>query len=134
MMVIEKLSVLILVVFSCVNAAQSEEYVYCTHGLRKLDDRKMTAYTQSALFRLADLKFKTELGWQYEIECPNGTCDISKSQNSVLIHKKLTEGHEIYLTRFDKPNMEIIIDRTRVTTLMKRSAYVESQCEWFEEK
>lgn len=134
MMVLEKLSVLILVVFSCVNGAQSEEYVYCSHGLRKLDDRKMTAYAQSALFRLADLKFKTELGWQYEIECPNGTCDISKSQNSVLIHKKLTEGHEIYLTRFDKPNMEIIIDRTRVTTSMKRSAYVEFQCEWFEEK
>lgn len=134
MMVLEKLSVLILVVFSCVNAAQSEEYVYCNHGLRKLDDRKMTAYTQSALFRLADLKFKTELGWQYEIECPDGTCDISKSQNSVLIYKKLTEGHEIYLTRFDKPNMEIIIDRTRVTTSMKRSAYVEFQCEWFEEK
>ena len=133
-MVLEKLSVLILVVFSCVNGAQSEEYVYCTHALRKLDDRKVTAYTQSALFRLADLKFKTELGWQYEIECPNGTCDISKSQNSVLINKKLTEGHEIYLTRFDKPNMEIIIDRTRVTTSMKRSAYVEFQCEWFEEK
>jgi len=115
-----------------VSAAQAEDYVYCTHGLRKIDDGKMTAYYQAALFRLSDLKFKTEKDWQYQIPCEQDSCEVSTSENSVLLHKKLTEGHEIYLTKFDQPNMEIVVDRTRVTHSGKRTAYIEFQCEWFD--
>lgn len=113
-------------------AAYSEAYVYCTHGLRKFDDGPFSAYTQTALFRLSDLTLKTEKGWQYEIPCSSATCDITTSENSVLIHKKIAQGHELYLTLFDKPNMEIIIDRTRVINSGKRTVYIEFQCDWYE--
>jgi len=132
MLVINKAKEITLIIVASVSAAQAEDYVYCTHGLRKIDDGKMTAYYQAALFRLSDLKFKTEKDWQYQIPCEQDSCDVSTSENSVLLHKKLTEGHEIYLTKFDQPNMEIVVDRTRVTHSGKRTAYIEFQCEWFD--
>ena len=132
MLVINKAKEITLIIVASVSAAQAEDYVYCTHGLRKLDDGKMTAYYQAALFRLSDLKFKTEKDWQYQIPCEQDSCEVSTSENSVLLHKKLTEGHEIYLTKFDQPNMEIVVDRTRVTHSGKRTAYIEFQCEWFD--
>jgi hypothetical protein len=132
MLVINKAKEITLIIVASVSAAQAEGYVYCTHGLRKIDDGKMTAYYQAALFRLSDLKFKTEKDWQYQIPCEQDSCEVSTSENSVLLHKKLTEGHEIYLTKFDQPNMEIVVDRTRVTHSGKRTAYIEFQCEWFD--
>ncbi|NBT88583.1 MAG: hypothetical protein EBT51_09820 [Flavobacteriaceae bacterium] len=132
MLVINKAKEITLIIVASVSAAQAEDYVYCTHGLRKIDDGKMTAYYQAALFRLSDLKFKTEKDWQYQIPCEQDSCEVSTSENSVLLHKKLTEGHEIYLTKFDQPNMEIVVDRTRVTHSGKRTAYIEFQCEWFD--
>ena len=132
MLVINKAKEITLIIVASVSAAQAEDYVYCTHGLRKIDDGKMTAYYQAALFRLSDLKFKTEKDWQYQIPCEQDSCEVSTSENSVLLHKKLTEGHEIYLTKFDQPNMEIVVDRTRVTLSGKRTAYIEFQCEWFD--
>ena len=133
MMVMQKFVVITLSLIASVSAAKAEEYVYCTHGLRKIDDGKMTAYYQAALFRLSDLKFKTEQGWQYQIPCQPDSCEVSTSENSVLLHKKLSEGHEVYLTTFDQPNMEIVVDRTRVTHSGKRTAYIEFQCDWFDE-
>ena len=132
MLVINKAKEITLIIVASVSAAQAEDYVYCTHGLRKIDDGKMTAYYQAALFRLSDLKFKTEKDWQYQIPCEQDSCEVSTSENSVLLLKKLTEGHEIYLTKFDQPNMEIVVDRTRVTHSGKRTAYIEFQCEWFD--
>ena len=132
MLVINKAKEITLIIVASVSAAQAGDYVYCTHGLRKIDDGKMTAYYQAALFRLSDLKFKTEKDWQYQIPCEQDSCEVSTSENSVLLHKKLTEGHEIYLTKFDQPNMEIVVDRTRVTHSGKRTAYIEFQCEWFD--
>ena len=132
MLVINRAKEITLIIVASVSAAQAEDYVYCTHGLRKIDDGKMTAYYQAALFRLSDLKFKTEKDWQYQIPCEQDSCEVSTSENSVLLHKKLTEGHEIYLTKFDQPNMEIVVDRTRVTHSGKRTAYIEFQCEWFD--
>jgi len=132
MLVINKAKEITLIIVASVSAAQAEDYVYCTHGLRKIDDGKMTAYYQAALFRLSDLKFKTEKDWQFQIPCEQDSCEVSTSENSVLLHKKLTEGHEIYLTKFDQPNMEIVVDRTRVTHSGKRTAYIEFQCEWFD--
>ena len=132
MLVINKAKEITLIIVASVSAAQAEDYVYCSHGLRKIDDGKMTAYYQAALFRLSDLKFKTEKDWQYQISCEQDSCEVSTSENSVLLHRKLTEGHEIYLTKFDQPNMEIVVDRTRVTHSGKRTAYIEFQCEWFD--
>lgn len=132
MLAVRNLVFCLIVGLSSGATAYGEEYVFCTHGLRKLDNGEIKAHTQTALFRISDLKLKTEQGWRYELACQPDLCDISMSNHSVIIHKKISEGHEVYLTTFDKPNMEIIVDRTRLTHTGKRTAYIEFQCDWFD--
>lgn len=127
---------LILVVASSVTqtsfANAQENLVLCTNGFRSLNGGDPHAFTQAILFRTSDLKFKTEDEWKYELNCSPQTCDISLQDNSVLIEKTINQGNELYRIQFDQPNMEIVLDRIRLTHTEKKTSHIEFQCEWFD--
>lgn len=112
--------------------ASETRYVLCTHGLRSLDGAAATSYIQPVLFRTSDLRFKTDQGWDYELGCDDQTCSISQTDTSVILHKPISAGHEIYKIMFDAPNMEVVLDRIRMTHDRIRTSHIEFQCDWFD--
>lgn len=112
--------------------ASQTQYVLCTHGLRSLDGAAATSYIQPVMFRTSDLRFKTDQGWDYELDCNDQSCAVSQDETSVILHKPIDTGHEIYKIAFDAPNMEIILDRIRMTHDRIRTSHIEFQCEWFD--
>ena len=131
---IHSIIVLALSVISPPTSAMTSEtqFVLCTHGLRSLDGASATSYIQPVLFRTSDLRFKTDQGWDYELGCDNHSCAVSQDDTSVILHKPIDTGHEIYKIVFDAPNMEIILDRIRMTHDRIRTSHIEFQCEWFD--